>query len=54
MFDAVSCIIPGASKLDHVISNVSASELPALTNSQIDEIQEIYEKMIKPSVHHRW
>jgi len=54
MFDAVSCIIPGASKLDHVISNISASELPALTNSQMDEIQEIYEKMIKPSVHHRW
>ena len=54
MFDAVSCIIPGASNFKHVISNTSASELPALTKSQMNEIQDIYEKMVKPSVHQRW
>ena len=54
MFDAVSCVIPGASSFKHVISNASASELPALTKSQMNEIQEVYEKIIKPSVHQRW
>jgi len=54
MFDAVSCVIPGASSFKHVISNTSASELPVLTKSQMNEIQEVYEKMIKPSVHQRW
>jgi aryl-alcohol dehydrogenase-like predicted oxidoreductase len=54
MFDAVSCVIPGASSFKHVISNASTSELPALTKSQMNEIQEVYEKKIKPSVHQRW
>ena len=54
MFDAVSCVIPGASSFKHVISNTSASELPVLTKSQMNEIQEVYEKMIKPSVHQQW
>ena len=54
MFDAVSCIIPGASKVSHVISNAQASDLPAYSNDQMDQIQEIYEKYIKESVHQLW
>ena len=54
MFDAVSCIIPGASKLSQVISNAQASDLPAYPNDQMEQTQEIYEKYIKESVHQLW
>ncbi len=54
MFDAVSCIIPGASHVGHVISNIEASDLPPFTNDQMKQVKEIYEKYIKDSVHHLW
>ena len=54
MNDAVSCIIPGASRLSHVESNIQASDLEPLSNDQMLQIQEIYEKYIKKTVHHFW
>ncbi|MBN1802235.1 MAG: aldo/keto reductase [Candidatus Lokiarchaeota archaeon] len=54
MFDAVSCVIPGASKPDHILSNASSSFLPPLSKSQMQEIEEIYDSKIKPVVHNRW
>jgi aryl-alcohol dehydrogenase-like predicted oxidoreductase len=54
MFDAVSCIIPGASRESHVESNVQASDLKPLSHDQMGQIKEIYEKYIKKSVHHIW
>ena len=54
MFDEVSCVIPGASKMPHVEANVSASELPPLTEEQMTGVKEIYREYIKDSVHQRW
>ncbi len=54
MFDAVSCVIPGASKLAHVESNVAASDLPLLTDEQMAGVREVYETYIKEQVHHLW
>lgn len=54
MFDAVSCIIPGASDESHIASNAQASKLPSLTNEQMEQIERIYEKYIKDSVHQLW
>jgi len=54
MFDEVSCVIPGASRMAHVESNVQASEMPPLTDEQMTGVREIYETYIKPSVHQRW
>ena len=54
MFDQVSCIIPGASRAEHVLSNVSASELPALTDEQMEGVAEIYEAHVKGHVHQVW
>lgn len=54
MFDAVSTIIPGASKTDHVLSNVQASTLESLTEDEMKSIQRIYETYIKKSVHQLW
>ncbi len=54
MFDAVSCVIPGASRLEHVESNVRAADLPPLTDEQMAGIEAIYEKYLKADVHQRW
>jgi aryl-alcohol dehydrogenase-like predicted oxidoreductase len=52
--DAVSCIIPGASRPAQVLSNVSVYDLPPITTGQMAEMNSIYEKWIKPEVHHLW
>jgi len=54
MFDAVSCIIPGASKPNQLTSNLQATELPELTAEQLEGVKAIYEAKIKPLVHDRW
>lgn len=53
-FEDVSCIIPGASKNIHVLSNLSVYDLPKLSSEKIKAMNEIYEKYIKSSVHHLW
>ncbi|MDT8337250.1 MAG: aldo/keto reductase [Candidatus Izemoplasmatales bacterium] len=54
MFDAVSTIIPGASKPEHINNNALASELPPLTKQQMKQVENIYNQYIKDQVHHRW
>ena len=54
MFDQVSTVIPGASKKEHIISNVKASELPPLSKEDMDFIYHIYDTYIKTHVHHLW
>jgi len=54
MFDAVSCVIPGASRLEHVESNVQAADLPPLTPEQMAGVRAVYEKYLKADVHQRW
>ena len=53
-FDDISCIIPGASKESHVLSNLSIYDLPKLSSEKIAAMNDIYEEYIKPSVHHLW
>ena len=54
MFDEVSCVIPGASKTEQVLSNIEALTIPELTDYQVENIQTIYKSKIKPLVHHLW
>ena len=54
MNDNVSCIIPGASKVSQVDTNVEASDLPPLTSNQMEGVKRIYEKYIKKHVHNLW
>lgn len=54
MFEEVSCVIPGASSVEHVEANVTASELPPLTDEQMRGVKEIYRDYVKDSVHQRW
>lgn len=53
-FEDISCIIPGASKTSHVLSNLSVYDQPKLTTEKIADMNKIYEEYIKPSVHHLW
>lgn len=54
MFDAVSTVIPGASKPEYVYANVNATLLPPLTKEQMKAVEDIYEKYIKDPVHYIW
>lgn len=53
-FPEVSCIIPGASKVEHLNSNINAAELPPLTKKEKVAVNYIYEKYIKKHVHQLW
>ncbi|MBN1119414.1 MAG: aldo/keto reductase [Bacteroidales bacterium] len=53
-FDAVSCVIPGASKVQQVESNLKVLDFPELTELQMNKIKEIYDSRIKKLVHHLW
>ena len=50
MFKEVSCVIPGASRPDQVLSNILASELPDLTPEQMNGIKQLYEKHVWPDL----
>ena len=54
MFDAVSTVIPGASKASYVYENVKAAEINPLTDEEINQVKNIYDKYIKSSIHNRW
>ncbi len=54
MFDAVSTVIPGASKPHHIISNAEASSLPPLSDKKMKKIEDIYNRYIKEQVHQLW
>lgn len=54
MFSEVSCVIPGASRLAQLHSNLQALEEPAFTHEEMEGVRRIYEARIKPLVHHLW
>lgn len=53
-FSEVSCIIPGASKTEHLKSNLQAVKLPPLTEDEKAAVNQIYDKYIKKHVHQLW
>src|SRR5215218_4892015 len=54
MHPAVSCAIPGAKRPDQVEDNLAAAEMPPLSEDTMDRIRGIYDRHIRPEVHHRW
>lgn len=54
MHDAVSAVIPGASKREQLLSNVNAAKLPSLSQEQMAGVSDIYDRYIKDSVHKNW
>ena len=54
MHDAVTCAIPGAKRPEQVEQNVSASDLPRLSDDVMRRVKDLYEEKIRPLVHHYW
>ena len=54
MREEISCIIPGASNVEQVRSNVKASEQVKLMDVSMVEVNNIYEELIKEHVHQKW
>ncbi len=54
MFDAVSCAIPGAKTATQVEENVVAVDFNPLPQETMTAAAEIYNRLIRPQVHHRW
>ncbi len=54
MFDAVTCAIPGAKRPAQAEDNIHAAELPPLSAETMRAVRELYEKHIRPLVHHYW
>jgi aryl-alcohol dehydrogenase-like predicted oxidoreductase len=54
MFPEVTAAIPGAKNVQQTEDNVRAADLAPLTQAQMDTVREIYDRMIRPLVHHRW
>jgi len=54
MFPAVTCAIPGAKRPEQVDENVRAADLPPLTPETMSAIEDIYNRQIRPHVHHYW
>jgi aryl-alcohol dehydrogenase-like predicted oxidoreductase len=54
MFPAVTCAIPGAKRPEQVEENVAAADLPAITDSTMSTVLDLYRREIRPLVHHSW
>jgi len=53
-FDAVSCIIPGASNEKQLQDNTAAAGSDPLLQEQMEAVKRIYDGQIKKWVHHLW
>ena len=54
MFDAVSCVIPGAKRKTQVEENVQSADRPPLTPETMRAAKKVYDEMIRKEVHHLW
>jgi aryl-alcohol dehydrogenase-like predicted oxidoreductase len=54
MFPAVTCAIPGAKRPEQVDENASAADLPPLSAEAMSAVEGIYDREIRPRVHHYW
>ncbi len=53
-YPEVSCTIPGASKKEQLLSNLSIYDRPELSSEKIKEMNKIYDEYLKQEIHHRW
>jgi aryl-alcohol dehydrogenase-like predicted oxidoreductase len=54
VFEEVSCIIPGVSRVSQLISNLDTLSANVLTESEQEKVNAVYTKFIKEKVHHLW
>lgn len=54
MYPEVSTVIPGASSPAQIMENVKASSLPPFSHEEMEVVRQVYDKHIRPLVHHCW
>jgi len=54
MHDAVSCVIPGGKTPEQVQDNCGAASAPRLSRGVMRQVREIYDRLVRDDVHHRW
>jgi aryl-alcohol dehydrogenase-like predicted oxidoreductase len=54
MFDAVTCVIPGARRPAQAKDNAFAADLQPLNEETMDQVGEIYELLVRDQVHYYW
>jgi aryl-alcohol dehydrogenase-like predicted oxidoreductase len=54
MFPAVTCAIPGAKRPSQAEENIAAADLSALSEAAMRQVRAIYERLVRPQVHHYW
>lgn len=53
-FDGVSTVIPGAKNAAQARANAAAGSSPPLHAESLARVMDVYERLIRPHVHHRW
>jgi aryl-alcohol dehydrogenase-like predicted oxidoreductase len=53
-FNEVSCVIPGASSIEQVLSNINTYKARPISDIEMQKVNTIYTKYIKKQVHHLW
>lgn len=54
MSDAVTCTVPGAKRPSQAEDNISAAEIPPLSESTMKQIRAVYDKYIRKQVEGQW
>jgi aryl-alcohol dehydrogenase-like predicted oxidoreductase len=54
MFPEVTAAIPGARNSRQTEDNVHAADLPPLSDDAMRRVRDVYDRSIRPLVHHRW
>ena len=54
MFDAVSCVIPGAKNARQAEENVKAGDFPPISPEVMNAVKQLYDRRIREAVHHYW
>ena len=54
MHPAVSCAIPGGKNPSQVEDNVAAAGMAPLGEETMRRVKEIYDRSVRPQVHHLW
>ncbi|HEX6335871.1 MAG TPA: aldo/keto reductase [Jiangellaceae bacterium] len=50
----VTTVIPGARNADQARANAAAADLAPLSDEQREGVRDVYDRLIRPHVHHRW
>jgi aryl-alcohol dehydrogenase-like predicted oxidoreductase len=54
MFEAISCVIPGASSVEQLEANVQASDLAPLPPMAMDDAKAVYDQLLRQEIHAQW